>query len=266
MNMAFCQVGEGVERSCKPRVKGLTMILDKGLGLEATADYLELVGDYVDLIKLGFGTGALYRKEYLKEKIRLISSYDIEVYPGGTLLEAAIWQGRVEEFFKEVSDLGLNIVEVSDGTIEISLRERERMIRKAVDYGFRVLSEVGKKQVSEHLGIEQIRQTIQVDLANGVEKIIVEGRESGRAVGIYDNNGHIEKDELEYILSLVPDRDLIIWEAPRKEQQEQLCLLLGPDVSLGNVALEEVMALEALRRGLRGDTLKQLRINRKVYG
>jgi phosphosulfolactate synthase len=232
------------------------MVIDKGMGLGQTGDLLELGAPYIDYIKLGFGTAALYREELLKAKIELIQSYGVEVYPGGTFFEVAWLQGKLIEYLRVCERLGFRLVEVSDGTIALPAPDRAAAIRCARDRGFGVITEVGKKDGAYELDPLEALSQIGADLDAGASKVIVEGRESGRGVGIYDRQGQVKDGALEIIVSGVADPTALMWEAPLKEQQQGLIARFGPNVNLGNVAPADLIALEALRRGLRGDTLK----------
>jgi phosphosulfolactate synthase len=245
-------------RSQKPRQKGLTMILDKGLGPEETRDLLRTASAYIDLIKLGFGTSALYPRKVLEEKISLAKNYGIDIYPGGTFFEVSIMQGKFKEFLTIAKILGYTAIEISDGTVNISPEVRAKAVAKAADQGFKVLTEIGKKNPLDRIPIEKSVEQIYADLKNGAYKVIIEGRESGKDTGLYDREGHLVKDHVTQILSAVNKPDLIIWEAPLKEQQQELILDFGPDVNMGNIPVSEVIALEALRVGLRGDTLRSV--------
>jgi len=147
-------------------------------------------------------------------------------------------------------------MEVSDGTVDLPLEERRRLIEMAREAGFSVMTEVGKKEAGQLLKPAEAIRLIQLDLEAGAAKVIVEGRESGRRAGLYDADGSIRTDDLEALLSGVPDPSRLMWEAPLKQQQEAWIRRFGPNVSLGNIPPGDVLALEALRRGLRGDTLR----------
>ncbi|NQS76997.1 MAG: phosphosulfolactate synthase [Peptococcaceae bacterium] len=244
------------ERAHKPRSSGLTMVIDKGLGLNETKDMLDVAGDYIDFLKFGFGTSALYSQGLLEKKINLAKDYDIEVYPGGTFLEIAIMQNKLKEFIKMARAFGYTTLEVSDGTISFSQEVRERAISLALDAGFKVLTEVGKKNLQDKEKIGHYLRQVKHDLDYGAYRVIVEGRESGKNAGFYDQQGRFVGDEWERILEAAGDPRLLIWEAPLKQQQQDLILHFGSDVNLGNIAVNEVLALEALRVGLRGDTLR----------
>lgn len=249
-------------REERPRTRGLTMVIDKGLGLTDTRDLLELAGDYIDHIKLTFGTSAFYDTRLLRQKIELIKSYDIHVYPGGTFLELAMLQGKLDPFLERAEALGFTGVEVSDGTITIDAASRAAVIRRCRAFGFPlVVSEVGKKDPRDRVPDLKLWSVVEADLEAGSDVVIVEGRESGQGVVIYDDAGNILESELEEMVSHVHDPGRLMWEAPQKSQQQQLILRFGPNVNLGNVAAADVLALEALRVGLRGDTLRQYYLN-----
>lgn len=243
-------------RSPKPRTNGLTMVIDKGLGVGETEDLLDLAGEYVDLIKISFGSSALYPPKVLQKKLSLIHDRGVNACPGGTLLEVAIFQGILDRFLGWAGEAGFNWLEVSDGTIEMEPGLRSECIGQAVQAGFRVVSEVGKKDTHHKLVPEETRRMALRDLADGSFKVIIEARESGKGIGIYAADGSVKQDELELIVAGLPDPGVILWEAPLKNQQEALILRFGPDVNLGNIQTNEVIALESLRVGLRGDTFK----------
>ncbi|MCP2520198.1 phosphosulfolactate synthase [Candidatus Aminicenantes bacterium AC-335-A11] len=244
-------------RTKKPRENGITMVIDKGLGLNEIKDLILTAGDYIDIIKLTFGTSAFYEKELLKEKNKLITEAGIDVMPGGTFLEVAVWKNVYDRFLERARELGFTMIEVSDGTIKMDLDKRKEIIKRAIDEGFKVVSEVGKKDPSEKIPVSLMQNVIFNDLESGAFKVIVEAREAGKGVGIYDNEGKIKEDEINNIISGIKDINYLIWEAPQKNQQRYLILRFGPNVNLGNIPPEEVLALEALRQGLRGDTLKK---------
>jgi len=249
-------------RSPKPRKSGITMIIDKGLGLAETEDLLNLAADYIDYIKLGFGTSALYSEKLLRDKIRLVKAYEVDIYPGGTFFEIAFSQNKFESYLQRADNLGFTTLELSDGTIEISDEVREYIVRKARAYGFKIITEVGKKRPEKNLSSGQIACYANMDLANGADWVIVEGRESGKGIGVFDNNGLVKKDTVDDIVRGLKDPSRVIWEAPLKDQQEKLISRFGPDVSLGNIQPYEILALESLRVGLRADTL-QIALNRE---
>jgi phosphosulfolactate synthase len=244
------------ERTSKPRRDGLTMVIDKGMGVQETEGLLELAAPFIDYWKLPFGTSSVYPASVLRRKIGVIRAAGVSTYPGGTFLEIAHLQGQLEAFVDRVVDLGFDAIEVSDGTIDLSPVERREAIRIARSRGLTVLTEVGRKDPTERLSALQIHRTMLDDIAAGAEHIIVEGRESGKGVGIYDAQGEIAEEELLKMVRAAGDIHRLIWEAPLKSQQQELIRRFGTNVSLGNVPPEEILALEALRRGLRADTLR----------
>ncbi|MGQ9693908.1 MAG: phosphosulfolactate synthase [Thermodesulfobacteriota bacterium] len=252
-------------RSVKPRQDGVTMIIDKGLGLSATQDLLESAADAIDFIKLTFGTSAFLDIDYLIEKVELVKDYDIWICPGGTFLEVSVWQGTYPKYLKRCKEIGFNAIEVSDGTIEIDMQTRADCIKRAVDMGFMVVSEVGKKDPDEKVATAKLHEEVAADLRNGAFKVIVEAREAGKGVGIYDKDGKPKDDEVESIIKGVDDITKLEWEAPIKNQQQFLIMRFGPNVNLGNIPPEDILALEALRNGLRGDTLKRAWLANKDY-
>lgn len=243
-------------RSRKPRRRGLSLVIDKGMGLTETADLLELAGDYLDYVKLGFGTSALYERILLERKIELLRARHVGVYPGGTLLEAALLQGRLDRFVAHARALGFTALEVSDGTIELSPEDRARAIAAGLAAGLTVFTEVGKKDTAAQPPLSCLHEQLCRDLEQGASHVVVEGRESGKGVGIYDARGEVDEPGLEELIAGLTDPSVVIWEAPLKNQQERLIARFGPDVNLGNLPPHEILAVEALRRGLRGDTLR----------
>jgi phosphosulfolactate synthase len=233
------------------------MLIDKGIGINATKDLIMMASDYIDVVKYTFGTSAFYDADVCGLKISLFKDADIEIMPGGTFLEVAVWQGTYDKYLKRAKELGFTTIEVSDGTIEMDLDTRKRVIKQALDEGFRVISEVGKKKPEEKPPIALMHEEIQQDLEVGAFKVIVEAREAGKGVGIFDEKGEIKESEIDNIISGGVDVNDLIWEAPIKGQQQYLIKRFGVNVNLGNVAPEDILALEALRQGLRGDTLKQ---------
>ena len=243
-------------RTVKPRQRGVTMVIDKGLGLAATSDLLELAGPYVDLLKLAFGTTAFYSERLLRAKTEAARAAGVIAYPGGTFLEVAVVQGKGREFIARSADLGFGAIEVSDGTIQMSTHTRYLLMDLAHRQGMLVLTEVGKKHPADRVPQSNIRQQLLSDLDHGAWKVIVEGRESGKGVVIYRDDGSIDESEMENLAQAVDDPDRLIWEAPLKNQQQDLILRFGTNVNLGNVQEADALSLEALRVGLRGDTLR----------
>lgn len=238
----------------KPRTYGITMVIDKGLGLYGFSDLLETASAHVDLIKLGFGTAALYPEDVLVRKIRMAAHAGIAIMPGGTFLEAAVAEGIEEPYLEKIAALGFTAVEVSDGTIELARSDRTRLIREACRRGLAVYTEYGKKCWGSRIGADELVSTVLADLEAGAELVTVEARESGAGVGIFDASGSCRDGEVQEILDRIPSPRLLLWEAPQKSQQAHLLELLGPEANLGNIGPQDVIALEALRRGLRSDT------------
>jgi phosphosulfolactate synthase len=253
------------DRSTKPRTKGLTMVIDKGMGIYRLEDLIRSASDYIDIVKLTFGTSAFYNLEFLKKKNDLITSAGIDVMPGGTFLEIAIWQKKLDGYLDRARELGFSTIEISDGTIDMELQVRKNAILKARDRGFGVITEVGKKDPEEALPLSRVHALIEEDLANGAKKVIIEAREAGKGVGIFDADGKVKQDEVEGIIAGVEDINTIMWEAPIKNQQQALIIRCGTNVNLGNIPPDEILALEALRQGVRGDTLKQAYLAKKNW-
>jgi phosphosulfolactate synthase len=245
------------ERLAKPRERGWTMVIDKSLGLHAVDDLMQVAAPAIDVVKLTFGTSAYFGHDLLKEKVRTIAAHGVSCMPGGTLGEVALWQGTFDRYLDRARELGFDALEVSDGTIELDAGTRAAAIGKAVKAGFRVLSEVGKKDPAEAQPMARLAETVNADLDHGAFMVIMEAREAGRGVGIYDASGLPREAEIDAFLRGVRDANRVLWEAPLGAQQRYLVLRFGANVSLGNVTPEDVLALEALRGGLRGDTLKR---------
>lgn len=244
-------------RSMKPRTTGFTMVLDKGLGTYAVADLMETASDYIDSLKLTFGTSAFYDETTLRKKVEIVTGAGVDIYPGGTFLEVAVLQGVYPSYLKRARELGFTAIEVSDGTMEMSVETRADCIKRALDAGFLVVTEVGKKSPDEKVAAKLMHDLIAHDLNLGAKYVIVEAREGGKGVGIFDKSGAVDETEVDQIIAGVDDPTRLMWEAPLKDQQQYLILRFGNNISLGNVPTNDVLALEALRQGLRGDTLKR---------
>lgn len=236
--------------------EGLTMMLDKGIGMMSVIDLMELSGDYVDLAKLGWGTSAVHNRDLIKEKTDIYRSYGVIPYPGGTLFEVAYLQDKIDQFLVEARELGFEAIEISDGTVDIIPSHRENLIHQVKEEGFMVITEVGKKDPLKDsmLKAQERADLVNFDLDAGADKVLIEAREGGKGIGIYDNNGKVKEDDVEIFIDNT-DINKIIWEAPQKDQQVYLILKFGSNVNLGNIPPEELTALETMRQGLRGDTL-----------
>lgn len=243
-------------RVAKPRLSGLTMVIDVGMPITAMRDILQLAGDHIDFWKFGFGSAAVCPAERMLDKVTLCQEYDVLAYPGGTSLEIMFWQGEWQQYLKSLWDSGVRVVEVSDGTINLPLRKRREMIRYAKKMGFKVLSEVGKKLVSGAPNPADFAQLVQGDIAAGASYVIVEGRESGIDTGVYDADGNVMEDAAQALNDAVgPYQTRLIWEAPLRKQQVYYMTTYGSQVNLGNIRVEDIVSVECLRRGLRSDTM-----------
>jgi len=246
MNYPLSQIPN---RSKKPRNEGITMIMDKGLSLRGAEDTVAIGSDFIDIIKLGFGTSMVTPQ--LKEKIDIYQNSGIPVYLGGTLFEAFYVRNRLDDYERMLDDLGLHYVEISDGSIEINSHEKCNLIRRFAK-NYKVLSEVGSKDTEKIIPPYKWIEMMHAEIEAGSWKVIAEARESG-TVGIFRGTGEVRSGLVEEILTKISQED-IIWEAPKKAQQVWFIKLYGTNVSLGNIAPNEILALEALRIGLRGDS------------
>ncbi len=237
------------QRTLKPRQKGINMMMDKGLSLRQIEDFLSTSADFTDLVKLGFGTS--YVSKNLKEKINLYRKSGIKVYLGGTLFEAFIVRGMFEDYLRLLDEYKLDTVEVSDGSIILNHDLKCEYINR-LSKNYTVVSEVGSKEEGIIIAPGKWIKLMNTELQAGSWKVIAEARESG-TVGIYRSSGHAHTLLVNRILTKVKQED-IIWETPQKSQQAWFIKLLGSNVNLGNISHEEVIPLETLRLGLRGDT------------
>lgn len=246
MNFELSQIPN---RSERPRTSGLTMVMDKGLSIEEVKLFLDIAQPYVDIVKLGFGTA--YVTPNLEEKLSVYRSYNIPVYFGGTLFEAFLVRNQVTDYIQVCKDYQIDYIEVSDGCITIPHDEKCRYISQLAQHGT-VLSEVGSKDATHIMPPYKWIELMKAELAAGSTYLIGEARESGN-IGIYRGDGEVREGLVNEILTVIP-AEKIIWEAPRKDQQLYFIELLGHNVNLGNIAPHEVIALEAMRVGLRGDS------------
>lgn len=242
------------KRSHKPRKTGRTMVIDKGMGIRAFEDLLVSSSSHIDIIKLGFGTSALYPLPILLEKVSMAKSHQVCIIPGGTFLEVAISQKVVASFFDTVKAIGFDGIEVSDGTIEVTRQLRNELILQGLDNELTVLTEYGKKMSGTKVDIDHLVETIHLDLHLGAEMVTIEGRESGIDVGIYNENGDCNEEDIKKVISKVEDPHKLMWETPLKSQQVYFIRTLGMDTNLGNISPSDILSLESLRRGLRSDT------------
>ncbi|MFN6342396.1 MAG: phosphosulfolactate synthase [Bacteroidota bacterium] len=237
------------ERTIRPRVKGLTMVMDKGLGIHEVENFLSVCSPHVDLVKLGFGTA--YVTPNLDEKIKLYHDAGIRVYFGGTLFEAFIVRNQYDDYLRMLERFNLTHAEISDGSIEMPHGIKLEYISKLSKH-VTVLSEVGSKDVEKIIPPYQWIELMKAELKAGAWKVIAEAREAGN-VGVYRSSGEVREGLVQEILTKIPE-EKIIWEAPQKAQQTYFIKLVGANVSLGNIAPNDVIPLETLRLGLRSDT------------
>jgi phosphosulfolactate synthase len=251
----------------RPRTIGVTMVIDSGLGTSALRDLLALAGEHIDHWKFGFGTSALMPFAILEEKLALLHRLDILTYPGGTLLEAAIVQEHCRVFMKRAKDLGFGAVEISEGTIDLPGDRRRRIIDCAREAGLIAITEVGRKDPKRQPTAAELAEQALKDLAWGASWVVIEGRECGQGIGIYDREGEILNRVLDEIVTLAGDAaPRLIWEAPLRHQQAYLICRFGANVSLGNIQPQDCLALEALRCGLRFETFSAVAAQSREAG
>ncbi|MEI6584303.1 MAG: phosphosulfolactate synthase [Chitinophagia bacterium] len=237
------------ERTPKPRVSGVTMVMDKGLSIPEVEQFLSVGNPHTDLLKLGFGTS--YVTPNLREKINVYHQHQMPIYFGGTLFEAFLIRNQFDDFIAVCKDYGITHVEVSDGSISIPHSEKCGYIEKLTKH-FTVLSEVGSKDAAHIIPPYKWIELMRAELAAGSTYVIAEAREAGN-VGIYRGSGEVREGLVQEILTQIP-AEKIIWEAPQKAQQLYFLELIGCNVNLGNISPHEIIPLEAMRIGLRGDT------------
>lgn len=236
-------------RTTKPRTDGVTMVMDKGISLRQAEDFISSSGAYVDFVKLGFGTSIVANN--VKEKINLYKSAGMKVYVGGTLFEAFVVRNQFEQYQEYIANLGLDSAEVSDGSITLDHEKKCEYIN-ILSKNYTVLSEVGSKEEGVIIHPSRWIKMMQNELSAGASKVIAEARESG-TVGIFHKNGSAHTILINRIISKIKSEN-IIWETPQKSQQVYFLKLFGSNVNLGNIGIDDVIPLETLRLGLRGDT------------
>jgi phosphosulfolactate synthase len=237
------------DRAVKPRANGTTMVMDKGISLRQAEDFVSVSSDFVDYVKLGFGTSLITKQ--LKEKIKLYKDAGMKVFVGGTLFEAFVVRNQFNDYLKYISDLELDSAEVSDGSIELDHAKKCEYIN-ILSKDYTVLSEVGSKEEGVIIHPARWINMMQSELEAGATKVIAEARESG-TVGIYHKNGSAHTMLINRIVNKVKIEN-ILWETPQKSQQAYFIKLFGCNVNLGNIGVDDVIPLETLRLGLRGDT------------
>jgi len=246
MNFNLSQIPERIPQ---PRKNGLTMVMDKGLSIEETRNFLSISKPHVDIVKLGFGTS--FVTPNLKEKLEVYREAGMPVYFGGTLFEAFLVRNQFQDYIDVCKEYGVAFMEVSDGSITIPHAEKCGYIEKLTKHGT-VLSEVGSKDAAHIIPPYKWIELMRSELDAGATYVIAEAREAGN-VGIYRGSGEVREGLVQEILTQIPE-EKILWEAPQKAQQLYFIELIGCNVNLGNIAPSEVISLEAMRIGLRGDT------------
>ena len=246
MNFNLTQIPE---RNKKPRDHGITMVMDKGLSCEEVKNFISVAEPHIDIVKLGFGTS--FVTPHLSKKLEIYAAHDIPVYFGGTLFEAFLIRNQFNDYISVCKEFGVKYMEVSDGSIEIPHAEKCGYIEKLTKHGT-VLSEVGSKDAAHIIPPYKWIELMRAELEAGSTYVIAEAREAGN-VGIYRGSGEVREGLVQEILTQIPE-EKIIWEAPQKAQQLYFIELVGQNVNLGNIAPSEVLPLETMRLGLRGDT------------
>jgi len=236
-------------RTSNPRENGLTMMMDKGLNFRQAEDFLESNIEHTDIIKLGFGTSIITPN--VAKKIKLYQDNGMMVYAGGTLFEAFAIRKQLDDYKKYMEDIGLNMVEISDGSMRMKHDLKCEIISDFAK-DFKVISEVGSKDASVEISIENWLKWMQNELSSGSWKVIAEAREGGN-VGICNDDGGIKSELIDEITNKI-SIDKILWESPNKNQQIWFINKFGANVNLGNISPDGVIPLECLRLGLRGDT------------
>lgn len=249
MNNDLFQLKNLPERTIKPRNDGFTMVMDKGLSIRETEDFLSSSSSLVDIVKLGFGTGLF--TQGLLDKIGIYQSAGIPVYFGGTLFEAYLVRNQLDDYHRLLEKTKVVHVEISDGSLELDHNEKCEIISTFAK-NYTVLSEVGSKDAEKIIPPYEWIEQMETELEAGAWKVIGEARESG-TVGIFRNSGEVRSGLVAEIIRKIP-LDKVIWEAPQKAQQVWFIQLYGTNVNLGNIAPNELIPLETLRAGLRGDS------------
>ena len=238
------------QRSQKPRNTGITLAIDTGYSVRQAEDFCDVASHHVDIVKLGWGTS--YVTANLKEKLDVYRNHNIPVYFGGTLFEAFLLRDELDKYLKFLDRYDINYLEVSNGTIRLSEHKKLDIIRD-LSKNYNVLSEVGSKNPDDIMPPYKWVKIIENELDAGSWKVICEARESG-TVGVFRPNGEVRSGLIEEITDQI-SKDKLIFEAPQKDQQIWFIKKFGPNVNLGNIKPDEVISVETLRLGLRGDTL-----------
>ncbi len=239
------------ERTAQPRTNGLTMVMDKGLSVQEAKNFMSVAAPHTDIVKLGFGTA--FVTPNLRDKLAVYAEYNVPVYFGGTLFEAFLIRNQMDDYVTMCKDFGVTTMEVSDGSITIPHAEKCGYIEKLAKH-FKIYSEVGSKDAAHIIPPYKWIELMRAELSAGATYVIAEAREAGN-VGIYRGSGEVREGLVQEILTQIP-AEKILWEAPQKAQQLYFLELIGCNVNLGNIAPSEMIALEAMRIGLRGDTFE----------
>ena len=251
-----------------PEETGKIMVLEKEFGPMGAQDWGKMARGLADIIKFTFGTAALYNEDVIKEKVTVYKNLGISPMIGGTLTEVAIMNAGGYEgndflnYLKYAKSLGFMYIEFSDGSIYIPEEKRKDIIKICLNEGFKVISEVGKKDPKKDAKITTSKriELMQKDLQSGSELVIIEGRESGKGIGVMNKEGKVQFDELDKIIENV-GLDKVMIEAPDKGQQQEIFMRYGPRANVGNIQPRDILSVGALRTGLRGDTISALRKN-----
>jgi phosphosulfolactate synthase len=239
------------ERTAQPRANGLTMVMDKGLSVQEAKNFMSVAAPHTDIVKLGFGTA--FVTPNLRDKLAVYAEYNVPVYFGGTLFEAFLIRNQMDDYVNMCKEFGVTTMEVSDGSITIPHSEKCGYIEKLAKH-FKIFSEVGSKDAAHIIPPYKWIELMRAELSAGATYVIAEAREAGN-VGIYRGSGEVREGLVQEILTQIP-AEKILWEAPQKAQQLYFLELIGCNVNLGNIAPSEMIALEAMRIGLRGDTFE----------
>jgi phosphosulfolactate synthase len=237
------------ERTSGIRTYGLTSVIDFGTPIGELKNILSDYGSIIDIAKIGIGSA--YVSPNLKEKVELYKEYHIKTYCGGTLFEKCFYQRKIPEYLSFLQNLGIEWLEISNGTLDIPMKERLQLISQLKD-DFHVIAEVGSKDPDKEMSISEWKEEIKIFLDAGCDYVITEGRDSATS-GIYEQCGNIKSDLIQELLKDL-DSKKIIFEAPTAKHQMYFIKEIGANVNLGNVKLHDVLILEAQRCGLRSET------------
>ena len=247
---------ERVERS---KNVGMTMVIDTCVGPQMLQDLLQISNKYIDHWKCSYGVSAVMPSNILHQKLEMLNECNINTFPGGTLLEAAIIQKNCQSYMVRAKEIGFHSVEISDGTITLPSVRRRNTILCALENGLTPITEVGKKDPTRQPSPDELADQILQDLYWGAEYVIVDARESGCGIGIFDQQGDMKLDIFKKILSAIGKKvEKVIWEAPLRKQQVALIKKIGPNVNLGNINPMDILSLESLRLGLQYESLRDI--------